>query len=304
MQEIQSYISFNTLLKPIFLHESTMILKNNNVKLFQTFFKDKVLQEPEVKISIKDSKNNVKECTLIDILGKGGCKIALKTMEGRAIIVPNNMETHAVLEYWERVVEEELKMGQLLRKLNLLCPNYKPAHIILSELIIPAYTSKSFAQMANKKEIFVIDVKNPKASIWKKGVHTIFKSKEEQLIENNWHDILEPFTKDIAKLIMYGIPIGTDSFNIAIVKKTKGYELRYFGFDFTDKFKPLNIPSGTLAPQESLKNTEKLIENLITDALYSIFHIEFESQEEKKIDELNHILMKWSLQRVLEHLKN
>lgn len=268
--------------------------------MFNNFFKDGIVKEPEVDILIKNSKEIEEKCTLREIIGKGGSKIAIKIDGGKVIIVPNHMETEEVLKYWERLVEEEVKMGQLLQKLGLLCPKYKRASVIHDDIHIPVLISKSFAQMANKNQIFVIDIKNPGTSIWKKGIHAIFESKEDRLLEKSWHTVLEPLTKDIAKLITYNIPTHLDSFNLAIEKRNESYVLRYFGFDFTNKSKSIEIPSGERL--QTLKIDEQFIKNLINDALFSIFEIEFASQEDEKTLMLQQSLAEWGLHEVMKEI--
>jgi hypothetical protein len=58
--------------------------------------------------------------------------------------------------------------------------------------------------------------------------------------------VINSLITDFAKICLYNVPINGDSVNIAVVKKPSEnavcqYEIRYFGFDFSWKWEPLDM---------------------------------------------------------------
>ena len=225
---------------------------------------------------------------LLEILGQGGSKKAIKLSNNRALILPN-MDVDSVSDVskrWERVVLEEVAMSKALNSIGLLSPSLKQVNISLNETsedVIPAYISDTFENLAKTKGWYIIDQKNTKSSSWKKHENHLFNSEQDCLNINNWKSVIDPMLTDIAKICMYDIPVATDSLNVAVTKKTgdslKGaseYEIRYFGFDFSNKNQPLSIP--TLEQKNLSTNHRKKVEFLLFSLLENVFFHEFDEE--------------------------
>lgn len=79
---------------------------------------------------------------------------------------------------------------------------------------------------------------------------------------------------DVAKISIHKIEAEGDALNIAIIKKLSDstvsrYEIRYFGFDFSHKHRPLSIPKIEKKPSQ-LPNIEK-VNRILKGILESVF---------------------------------
>ena len=280
----ESYLEINNKIKPLYTRHAIGKIKNVNENLFRQLLGEKSEEEffklEPITLCLKTDEESY-TTSLLGILGEGGCKIALHVDKGRALIIPNMSDSlNSVVERWERIVSEEVKMCEILGKLGLLSPNYLKVDIFSSdnnELAIPGYISKSFDQMAKEDGCFILDTKNPESSSWKKGTHFIFESNNERFEEKNWDNVLDLLIEDISKIFLHGIDIPGDALNIAIVKKEidlkAHYHVRFFGFDFTNKYQSLVFP-------EIEKKSDKKIEmsatkRIVDSILFLLFEAEF-----------------------------
>lgn len=216
--------------------------------------------------------------TLLKVLGGGGSKKAIQLAKGRALLLPN-MDEDSIAEIalrWERMVSEEVAMSRILNRIGLLSPSLEQVNIIPSEISedkISAYISETFEELGKTNGWFIIDIKNRDSSTWKEGKDFLFQSEEERLNEENWDSAVDSVLTDIEKICLYDIPAGRDSLNIAILKKPSEsavcqHEIRYFGFDFSDKDTPLAIPEDKPLVHPLNKDRAKWILNSILDNVF------------------------------------
>lgn len=254
----------------------------HNYKILKTVMKNRAV------LYLKDV-NGIQQAKLLKTLGKGGSKKAILLDTNQALLLPN-MGTDSVEEIvsrWSRMVHEELVMSEILSKLELLTPQSKRVSISFlnhSKEEIPAYLSKTFKALSETQGWFIIDTKNPDSSTWKKGKDFLFKSMDDRLNEKNWDYVLNKVLNDIVKICIHHLPISNDSINFAIVKNSSEsflsqYQVRYFGFDFSSKYRTLKIPeileTPTLAPNMILAL------KLVNTVLDKIFAFEFEAWDTK-----------------------
>ncbi len=225
-----------------------------------------------------------KQQTIVSELGEGGSKTAFQLEDEadkeKVVLLPNMSvdPLSDIAKRWERMVDEEVSMSQHLRAIGLLCCPLEKVSVSSassSNKLIPAYTTDSFKSLAANRGWFIIDVKNPKSSIW---TGQIFKNEVDPYVPQNWDLPFRSLTIDIAKLVYHNIPIGHDSCNLAIVKKSTPtddlIEVRYFGFDFSDKNYPLQIPSHlpNLDDKEHISEmVDHILEKLLDTVLIDVF---------------------------------
>jgi hypothetical protein len=157
---------------------------------------------------------------------------------------------------------------------------------------LPAYTLDSFDSLA-KKGCFVIDVKNKESSTWVENQNFLFVTQEEKLKLENWDNVLGPLITDIAIILYYGILIDRDSSNFAIIKNEQmpssnqklscKYTVRYFGFDFSSKTSPLEIPTMEelkidLSSIENREEVKQSVGDTIEPFISELFYYEFDKK--------------------------
>lgn len=220
------------------------------------------------------------------LLGRGGSK-EVYDLGGlySALVIPNmNVDSFEdIAARWKRIVDEEVKMSEFLASVGLLAPKLIPTRVAYSDLpgmSIPAYRAIAFSDLFASEGLYVIDRKNPESSTWKKGQNFLFNSTEERLDEKNWDFVFDSFLTDILKICTGHLPTKGDSVNIAINLKFMGkdkdeFEVRYFGFDFTNKQTSIFIPQVEKNTTYRLKLDSNKAKTLIEKFLSVIFAYEF-----------------------------
>lgn len=238
---------------------------------------------------IKD-ENGRQEVKLARKLGNGASKIAILLENGKALLIPNllsNSLSEMAEMRWDRMVQEETAMSQVLSSVGLLSPMSKLVEISFSakavEGTIPAYVSESFENLGSKMGLFILDRKNSYSSTWQSEKDSFFKHSGDQLNVENYDSIMTPLLADVVKMCIYGIPDDYDSLNLAVVKKNSGikdgekskseFEARYFGFDFSDKKAPISVPTMKKLPID--KTMEQRARDLMACFVSRIFMNEF-----------------------------
>ncbi|MFW9879174.1 MAG: hypothetical protein ACFFG0_39345 [Candidatus Thorarchaeota archaeon] len=236
---------------------------------------------------------------LLRIIGCGGSKKAIELCNGRALMLPSMYvdPMYNIVMRWKRMVREEVIMSQLLTKIGILSPLSKRVMISLSqdshEGTIPAYLSETFENLGKTRGWFIIDTKIKTASTWIKGENFLFSSEEDRLNEQKWDSLLYPLLVDLVKICIYDIPVSKDSLNIAIVKKISEliisrYEIRYFGFDFSNKSVSLAIPSMEKRPYEAsdISKATHFFDFILNEVFFYEFNCRYDSGVER--EELHH----------------
>lgn len=266
----------------------------------------KKMEKKDASLYVENGTGKQQE-NLLEILGQGGCKKAIKISGDRALILPN-MDVDSVSDVsqrWERVVLEEVAMSKALTSIGLLSPLLQQVNLSLnenSEDVIPAYISETFESLTKTRDCYIIDHKNLNDSEWGKLKKHFFNSEKERLNEKNWKPIIDSMLTDIAKICMYDIPISSDSLNVAIMKNPRNsqdgeseYEIRYFGFDFSSKNTPLSIPK--LEKKNLSTDHRKKVEYLLFSLLESVFFLEFDEKiylKKHVIEFLDKLVAKYS----------
>lgn len=219
---------------------------------------------------------------LLSVLGSGGSKVAIEISDGKALLLPNmnydSINWRGLIARWKMMLHDEIKMSQLLTKIGLLNPLHQKVSISLSENFheeIQAYISVNFVYL---KDCFILDTKNFRSCTWKLGKDFLFKSEEDRLIVENWEAVLDTLLTDIAKICVYQIPAVGDSLNLAIVRKSSlsssyYFEIRYFGFDFSNKYGPIRIPK--IEEKPSIVTNYTSPTELLNSILSTLFFYEF-----------------------------
>ena len=251
---------------------------------------------------IQDSEGLHKD-VLLEVVGYGGFKKAVKLESGRVLLIRNmdveNIEdveaVQAVAAVWQRAVKEEVFMSQLLSTVNLLSPLSREVRVFLAldaEASITAYSSESFDQ-ALSRGMHVIDVKNRLKSTWKSCKNRLFSSEEDRMKPESWDSMIKPLLKDVAQICKYDLPCGVDSLNIAIIKTSDdplSYAIRYYGFDFSSKLRPSKLPDGSLQDL-SIEDAEPLVKHLLKHVFDTVLEYEYAPHFPRKADELRDTLV-------------
>jgi hypothetical protein len=245
--------------------------------------KAKIGQKESSVYLVEESGKRHQEIFL-DMLGEGGSKKAVKLKGERALLLPNMGHIrHGYAPahlYWERVVLEEVRMSEILEQIGLLSLESKRVNIAVtesSEFLIPSYVSETFDSLAETKGCFIIESNNSQGTTW---IEKLLDSTEERLNENNWDALTKELIKDIAKICVHDISLSGDSLNVAIVKKPLNqphpYEVRFFGFDFTSKNHPLEIPLVHDKPTFPENYSTDKITQLVSHFIELVFCSEFD----------------------------
>lgn len=187
----------------------------------------------------------------------------------------------AVAQRWDRMVREEVENRKSAQSIGLLTLPIERVNLCVEGCdacethFVPAYKSESFEHLKESKGWYILDSKNSRSSTWK---GTFFENDEDRFDLKKWKSILTPLFDDIAKIIYYELGIGTDQKNLVVIKTNNinnpNYIVRYFGFDFSDKWFPMRIQKGS--PIKNLGRGElKFLESLLEQFLQSIIDVEF-----------------------------
>lgn len=221
-------------------------------------------------IYIRDEKG-IKNERSLSYLGEGGSKRAFKLESGLALLLPS---FQASFLRWKKISKEEVSISQFLTKIGMLSPLSFHVNLAISPTSLftfPTYASESFENLGLTKKWFIIDWKNEESSTWKEGKNSLFTSEEDRRNLENWNSVVDPLLTDLAKIYLYDIPADGDSLNVAIVKKDSNasiiqYEIRYFGFDFTNT--EYNIPKniGDFCKKPNINKIYSIL-NLVLDSV-------------------------------------
>lgn len=230
--------------------------------------KDRVRNNKDIYIA---DEKEIKNERSLSCLGGGGSKRAFKLESGLALLLPT---FPASLLGWKKISKEEVSMSQFLTKIGMLSPLSFHVNLAISPtsfFTFPTYASESFENLGLTKKWFIIDRKNEESSTWKEEKNSLFTSEEERRNLENWNSVVDPLLTDLAKIYLYDIPADGDSLNVAIVKKDSKaslsqYEIRYFGFDFSNV--GYNIPKniGDFCKQPNIKKIYSIL-NLVLDSV-------------------------------------
>lgn len=164
---------------------------------------------------------------LLSKLGQGGSKKAILLEGGRALLVPNNDTNEYIEENWQRMVEEEVRIGAVMKSLGLLTSEPQRVTLYLSpdrEESMPAYLCDSFEHIKKTKNLLVLDFKSKR---WSKD--SLFANPMDRYREEKWDEVVSELLMDISKIYSNNINVTNDAMNIAI----QPGKARYFGFDFS-----------------------------------------------------------------------
>ncbi len=213
---------------------------------------------------------------ILHILGHGSHKTAFEIARGRALILPNiddeNVEEFAAC--WGRMVEEEVRISKLAQAAGLLSSRNKLVNISCSPNrsggTVPTYICETFENLSKTKGWLVIDAKASNSSIWKKGT-SFFSSQEDRLNPEKWDFVLDRLLTDIARFMRFVVPCEGDARNFAVIETMQGYQVRYFGFDFSDKNTSLKECNWGQDEKTIRKSAVTILSSMLEDILFVEF---------------------------------
>ncbi len=236
------------------------------------------------------------------LLGSGGSKRAYELEDGTALLMPygGSLSSIASTKKWSEMVDEEILGTRRVKELGLLACNLEKTTVFMtndSTIGVPAYLTETFNQLSSKG-MWIIDQKNPRSSTWNKS---LFRETPDSLDEKKWQKVLNPFLKDIAKLLENNFMLYADNVNMAIVEKSDQseevkYEVRYFGFDFSSKY-------GSLSFQKlSSEDISSLVPSIVADSLSCLIDCEFNSNCNEQTRNLRQNLKEKCIKQVLSEV--
>ena len=246
--------------------------------IYKSLCKLQTLKKSQL-IPLYVQKNEKKfERVVQSLLGSGGSKRAYELEDGTALLMPygESLSSTASTKKWSEMVDEEILGTRRVKELGLLACNLEKTTVFMtndSTIGVPAYLTETFNKLS-LQGMWIIDQKNPKSSTWNKS---LFRETPDSLDEKKWQKVLNPFLKDIAKLLENNFMLYADNVNMAIVEKSDQseevkYEVRYFGFDFSSKY-------GSLSFQKlSSEDISSLVPSIVADSLSCLIDCEFNSQ--------------------------
>lgn len=267
---------------------------------------EKTLRENPRTVLIKEGGGDRTEESLVR-MGSGCSKTAYQCeRSGMALILPN-MDTCQVLSgitskiasYCGRVVDEEVQMSKTLMRAGLLSLGMRKVYVCPSDNeMVPAYLAESFPSLA-EKGIYVIDTKNDKSTTWRKK---FFGSPAEACDPNSWRTVCQALLDDVAKLVLHEIPVTGDSINFAVIEHDGQYQVRFLGFDFTNKCRAIDIPSlqsngccqrtnrlakyffQSLGNMTGIRTQASIVRKIVDQALIDVFYFKFRDENNYGMD--------------------
>lgn len=272
----------------------------------------KIAFENSQPIYLQDVSGSIRavNCTF---LNEGGSKKIYKISDSEVLIVPN-IQNGVGKDLWDRLCNEELSIGEHVKKLNLLTPENIPVNISLSTdfegPILKAYVTRNFYDLA-KKDGFIIIESLIASPIWKQYPLNLFPNYSDKLIEENWNKATVKLLDDLAIAYIHKIPLNYDSVHLVIFhqpkdsdKDTKVYELRLFFYDFTDKRQILDLDDlkHNIIQKNRISSTK--IERYVDMVFDIIFRYEFNSIYRPSTQELEKKLIENYAQYVFDKAKS
>lgn len=249
--------------------------------VYNSLYKLQVYQKSQpIPLYVQTNKGKI-ERVVLGILGSGGSKRAYELENGTALLMPNggSLCSYASSKKWSEMIDEEIMGSRRVKELGLLACNLEKTTVFMtndSTIGVPAYLTETFNQLS-LKGMWVIDQKNSESSTWDKS---FFHETAESLDEKNWEKVLNPFLKDIAKLLANNFWLFADNVNMAVLEKSDQsdgvkYEVRYFGFDFSSKCSQLSFK------KLSSEEISSLVPPIVGDSLSCLMRCEFKPLNER-----------------------
>lgn len=204
---------------------------------------DSQAQSKPIPVYIHPTEENGDEKiqeTVLGLLGEGGSKRAYALENGNALLMPrfesiSDIQKHS--QFWSDVIDKEVDGTKRVKELGCLACDLKRVDLFMtpnSKIKLPAYETEAFDHLASRG-IWIIDTKNEESSTWNRS---LFQKNSDRFDVQNWEKILDPFLKDLTKLLIHNVWLYPDNTSMAVIKKTQAdpisnYEVRYFGFDFS-----------------------------------------------------------------------
>lgn len=224
---------------------------------------------------IKD-ENGFERETLGPIIARGGSKKAIQLDQGRVLLVPND---DICEENWQRMVDEEVAVSEVMKRVGLQTTEPKKVTLYLSPKnrdAMPAYVCQTFDEINKANNFHILEYKWGKTS----RKQSLFLNPNDRFNEEKWDEVTEELLVDISKIYRDNIYVSADALHLTI----QPGKARYFGFDFSlkySRYEPRKI---------DIENTVKsLVNGLINHefALYGGYNSEldrfFDRLEDKYI---------------------
>lgn len=267
--------------------------------IYQSLYKLKQYKESEpIPLYVQTNEEKVKRIVL-SFLGSGGSKRAYELEEGTALLMPygGSLSSITSSKKWSEMVDEEIIGATRVKDLGLLACSLEKATVFMtndSTIGVPAYLTETFSQLS-LKGMWIIDQKNPASSTWNRS---LFHETVDSLDERKWEKALNPFLKDIAKLLANNFWLYVDNVNMAVLEKSDQsdgvkYEVRYFGFDFSSKCGQLSFK------KLSSEEVSSLVPSIVGDSLSCLMDCEFSGKWNEQIRSLRQNLREKCITQVL-----
>lgn len=252
------------------------------------------------------------------VLGSGSSKEAVVVREDPkwALLLPRGgiSEQHKQegIHWWENsVVKTEMAMSNFLKEIGLLTPEMDEVRIIFRNGIgVKTFRSLSYQTLAEEREWYVYDCKNPHTSFWNGGFLTglgagitLFSPGIDAKKVENWDLIFAPALQDIAKLVYYKVPTPCDSVNHVVINANKQsevspYVIRYYGFDFSVKPSVWNPEAIGFSPPPRSKKLylPEVIKTIVLIVQFAFFLLGgkmFQKPDWKKLDAHLDLFISW-----------
>lgn len=207
---------------------------------------------------IKD-ENGFQRENLGPIIGRGGSKKAIQLERGRVLLVPNDDVESYCEERWQRIVDEEVEVSAVMKRIGLLTTEPKKVTLHLSRKnqdAMPAFVCASFDEINKANNFHILEYKWGKPS----RKCSLFPNPNDRFKEEKWDEVVEELLVDISKIYRENIYVSPDALHLAI----QPGKARYFGFDFSlkySRYEPRKI------------NVENTVKNLVTGLINHEFAI-------------------------------
>jgi hypothetical protein len=255
-----------------------------------------------IPLYIQTSEEKIKRIVL-GILGSGGSKRAYELEEGTALLMPYGGSLSSITnsKKWSEMVDEEIMGTRRVKELGLLACDLEKTNVFMTNdsiISVPAYLTQTFSQLS-LRGMWIIDQKNPRSSTWKKS---FFNGRIDSFDEKNWEKLLNPFLRDIAKLLVNNFWLYADNVNLAVLEKSNqddgvNYEIRYFGFDFSSKYGQLSFK------KLSFEEISSLVPPIVGDSLSCLMSCEFGNVWNEKRRDLHKNLREKCITQIFSEIK-
>ena len=220
---------------------------------------------------------NIYDINIASCIGQGGTKTAYLVSNDTVAFLPNQIDGKWLIDQWPRIIDDEIKMSQLLQKFQIPTLKFTLCQLRMTDgSLFSSYSCPSF-ESYEKTGNYIIDTKNSDSSRWPKDFTlSLFPPGAPKMDLDLWVDVLSPLLKDLDQIADNGFRLASDTLNLVFVKKGSQwhsgsqlpFEIRLFTFDFASKRFALDLSERTpLKFSQVYRMLRKLVEYAIWEEL-------------------------------------